>query len=153
MNEMILFCAFRYALGRRTSAPSLVAEEIMKNMDSISAYGKRQMIKEIGEALSLGDECDKMVWLSLKDALMKAINMKEKYYALFSCDAHKASSSVMIFKGFFTEEKLRDILLRDIEKGYYELADFVKVKEDNIKMIMVNIKYAYIVEAEINEEI
>ena len=152
MNEMILFCAFRYALGRRTSAPSLVAEEIIKNMGSISAYGKRQMIKEIEDAQSLGDECDKIVWLSLKDALMKAINMKEKYYALFSCDAHKAHSS-MRFKGFFTEEKLREILLRDIEKGYYELADFVKVKEDNIKMIMVNIKYAYIVEAEINEEI
>ena len=95
---------------------------------------------------------DKMVWLSLKDALMKAINMKEKYYALFSCDAHKASSS-MRFKGFFTEEKLRKILLRDIERGYYEIDDFVKVKEDHIKMIMVNIKYAYIVEAEINEEI
>lgn len=152
MNEMILFCAFRYALGRRTSAPSLVAEEIMKNMDSISAYGKRQMIKEIGDAQSLGDECDKMVWLSLKNALMKAVNMKEKYYALFSCDAHKAHSS-MRFKGFFTEEKLRDILLRDIERGYYELDDFVKVKEDNMKMIMVNIKYAYIVEAEIDEEI
>lgn len=152
MNEMILFCAFRYALGRRTSAPSLVAEEIMKNMGSISAYGKRQMIKEIEDAQFLGDECDKMVWLSLKDALMKAVNMKEKYYALFSCDAHKANSS-MRFKGFFTEEKLREILLRDIERGYYELADFVKVKEDNIKMIMVNIKYAYIVEAEINEEI
>ena len=152
MNEMILFCAFRYALGRRTSAPSLVAEEIMKNMGSISAYGKRQMIKEIEDAQFLGDECDKMVWLSLKDALMKAINMKEKYYALFSCDAHKASSS-MRFKGFFTEEKLREILLRDIEKGYYELDDFIKVKEDHIKMIMVNIKYAYIVEAEINEEI
>ena len=152
MNEMILFCAFRYALGRRTSAPSLVAEEIMKNMGSISAYGKRQMIKEIEDAQSLGDECDKMVWLSLKDALMKAVNMKEKYYVLFSCDAHKAYSS-MRFKGFFTEEKLRDILLRDIERGYYELDDFVEIKEDNIEMIMANIEYAYIVEAEIDEEI
>ena len=152
MREDILFYAFRYALGRRTAAPSIVGEEIIKNIDNISAYGREKMIREIDEHNCLGDKCDEETWLAVKEALKKSLGHKEKYYALFSCDAHKAHSS-MRFKGFFTEEKLREILLRDIEKGYYELADFVKVKEDNMKMIMVNIKYAYIVEAEIDEEI
>lgn len=65
----VLFYAFRYALGRKTGAPSTIADAIKDNLDEFAEWELKQIIKEIlgyeDFYESLGDHCDKVVWYSL----------------------------------------------------------------------------------------
>lgn len=73
-ERTIVVFAFRYALGRRTYAPSLVAGYITEHLDSFTETDRRQMAEEIEDAerdALLGDAGDAAVWLELKDRLMK----------------------------------------------------------------------------------
>ena len=69
VDKTILIFALRYALGRRTSAPSIVIEAIQDNID-IFDWEIEMMIKEIDECRDYGMECDKiqllgfMSWLA-----------------------------------------------------------------------------------------
>ena len=59
MREDILFYAFRYALGRRTAAPSIVGEEIIKNMGlEARSYSISQTYEISQVAEKLADEVD-----------------------------------------------------------------------------------------------
>lgn len=73
-ERTIVVFAFRYALGRRTYAPSLVAGYITEHLDSFTEHELNQMADEIEDAERdglLGDACDAAVWLELKDRLLK----------------------------------------------------------------------------------
>lgn len=73
-ERTIAVFAFRYALGRMTYAPSLVAGYITEHLDSFTEQDRKQMVDEIEDAERdrlLGDACDAEVWLELKDRLMK----------------------------------------------------------------------------------
>lgn len=67
--NLILCCAFRYALGRRTYVVSAVVDEIINNWNNISIFDKQRFRKEILEYLelngNLGHECDKQEWLRI----------------------------------------------------------------------------------------
>lgn len=63
--SMMLVTAERYALGRRTYIVEWVCEVISKNMNLLSEKDKQVMIRDIKEAYSYGDECDKIVWVNL----------------------------------------------------------------------------------------
>lgn len=68
----ILFFAFRYALGRRTFAPSIVAKEIKHNIKILPTSDLNNIATEIMEAWvvgGLGDECDIRTWTDLHDVI------------------------------------------------------------------------------------
>ena len=68
----ILFFAFRYALGRRTFTPSIVAKEIKNNIKVLPTSDLNNMATEIMEAWAvgcLGDECDVKTWMDLDDLI------------------------------------------------------------------------------------
>lgn len=63
--SMMLVTAERYALGRRTYIVEWVCEVISKNMNLLLEKDKQVMIRDIKEAYSYGDECNKIVWVNL----------------------------------------------------------------------------------------
>lgn len=72
--SFITFCAFRYALGRMTYVPSMVAEFIVTNINDIWTNDIKLMIKEITVAEDmkrLGMDIDVHTWLELR-AFLKA---------------------------------------------------------------------------------
>ena len=71
-DENILFFAFRYALGRTTTAPSIVVDEITKKIKRIRVSTRNQMRREIIEAIAndeAGHPCDIETWAALEVAL------------------------------------------------------------------------------------
>lgn len=69
--SMILVSAERYALGRRTYVVQWTCEIINKNMHLLSEKDKKVMIRDIEQAYSYGDECDKYEWMKLLEKLRK----------------------------------------------------------------------------------
>jgi hypothetical protein len=68
-QDILLFCAFRYALGRQTYVVGAIADIIKANWDHMS-QGRRDMFrKEIEEAIEKGYagsvNIDVPVWLSI----------------------------------------------------------------------------------------
>lgn len=53
-DELMLMFAFRYALGRRTSAPSEVADVLFRKWHELSTNMKTAIRKEIHDAISAG---------------------------------------------------------------------------------------------------
>ena len=73
VDKAILMFALRYALGRKTSAPSIVIEAIQDNIDGFNTWETEVMIKEIDECRDYGMECDKIQWLGFRDWLAKRL--------------------------------------------------------------------------------
>ena len=70
-NLLTLF-AFRYALGRRSMAPSIVSDLIRKYRDEITEMTRTTIVSEIVYGCEhhwIGDNCDVAEWLSLKREL------------------------------------------------------------------------------------
>jgi len=64
-DTLILMCAFRYALGRRTYIVDIIANEVKNNWDELPEYMRTLVHKEINEAISggyIGDDCDRESW-------------------------------------------------------------------------------------------
>ena len=80
--SIIIFCAFRYALGRKTYMPSIVQRFIRDNIDIVDTKDINLMIKEITEAEErdgLGDNnIDAPDWISLREFLKEEIIKREK---------------------------------------------------------------------------
>jgi len=71
-EELILLCAVRYALGRRSYIVGLVCNYIKKRLESLSFVAIGHIIDEITEAEKedgLGSEIDKNEWLNLRRIL------------------------------------------------------------------------------------
>ncbi len=65
VDEDILFCAFRYALGRKTYIVSVLTDEIHKQWHLLSDKTKSMIQKEIKVAIetdNAGWDCDKELW-------------------------------------------------------------------------------------------
>ena len=72
LNEFqdMYFYAFRYALGRTTSAPDTVAEHCIKRIKCFDDYHLNRICKEIDEAIerkAAGMECDVKTWQKLRN--------------------------------------------------------------------------------------
>ncbi len=70
--DILLFCAFRYALGRMTYIVSTAVELICKYIDALHPHTKLLMIKEITTAIAKGEagwDCDVQEWKVLLTAL------------------------------------------------------------------------------------
>ena len=64
-NVDILFCAFRYALGRKTYVVIEVVDYMIENWGFIAPYKKEMIQREIKEAItngSAGMDCDIKSW-------------------------------------------------------------------------------------------
>lgn len=76
-DELILLCAVRYALGRRSYMVSTVAEHVALNLGKLSKYCVDFIIRDIEEEIEFyhrsghtcGDACDERVWLNLLEKL------------------------------------------------------------------------------------
>ena len=69
--SVMLVCAVRYALGRRTYIVAWVCEFIRNNTDLLTERSKMAIIRDIEQQkdYGYGDECDKECWLALLDYL------------------------------------------------------------------------------------
>lgn len=69
--EMVLICALRYALGRRSYMVGIVTNYIdaVIRLGGLSDICKAAMITEIEQTPDYGDECDKADWLRLLEKL------------------------------------------------------------------------------------
>lgn len=67
--ELILSCAFRYALGRRTYIVNTVVSEILNNWEQINTQTLERFKKEILEHKvrynEIGRVCDEQEWMSI----------------------------------------------------------------------------------------
>lgn len=70
-QEDILFFAFRYALGRRTGAVTMVVDELKSKWhrigDSTKAQIKREILQYPQMYGTLGDQCDIEAWQEILD--------------------------------------------------------------------------------------
>ena len=65
VSEHTLIFAFRYALGRMSTAPSIVVDDLQRNWNQLSDFTKKQIKEEILEAIKLkraGMDCDIAEW-------------------------------------------------------------------------------------------
>jgi hypothetical protein len=68
-DEIMLFCAFRYALGRKTYVVSTVANRMISHFNEIDPVNRKKYVDEIDEAAkndNLGWEYDTNDWLRVK---------------------------------------------------------------------------------------
>lgn len=76
-HTYIMYMAFRYALGRRSTAPVTVQEYIAEHLDEFDKTQLRQMVKEIKDAKhmgALGDpRIDEQGWLDFAELLQDQI--------------------------------------------------------------------------------
>lgn len=64
-QDILLFCAFRYALGRRTYVVGTLADIIKSNWEHMPKTRREMFKKEIREAIKAdmgGDKCDIEEW-------------------------------------------------------------------------------------------
>lgn len=76
VDKHILIFALRYALGRKTSAPSIVSDNLLPNLKYFKLWELESIAKEITDAQlrnNLGDECDVRVWVNILDKVNKRI--------------------------------------------------------------------------------
>jgi hypothetical protein len=65
LPEDIMFFAFRYALGRRTAAPTMVRTYLSNHWELIPVHTQDQIKGEIQRAIETGragDQCDVETW-------------------------------------------------------------------------------------------
>lgn len=70
-DEDVLFFAFRYALGRRTGAVTLLVAQIKRHWKHLTPQTQKQIQDEINDFErmygNLGGECDKEAWQEILD--------------------------------------------------------------------------------------
>lgn len=67
-NRIVLMCAMRYALGRKTYVVSSVTSELIKNWSGFSKSDKEVMLKEIRKAIEenkAGMKMDVKRWIAV----------------------------------------------------------------------------------------
>lgn len=76
----IITFAFRYALGRMSMAPTIVADTIRKNINLIPTLDLHGMAHEIEmeyEVDGLGEDCDVRTWMNLQRDIEKELERRE----------------------------------------------------------------------------
>ena len=69
-DMVILLCAFRYALGRRTYVVDYVTTCLQKHWHALSKGDRSLIIREIGEAIErrhAGCDCDVRQWKAVAE--------------------------------------------------------------------------------------
>ena len=74
---VILNCAVRYALGRRTYIPSLVIEFIIPLLPSLDRETLRNFLTSIEYTDCLGDEIDELYWMTFRQKIKDELNSRQ----------------------------------------------------------------------------
>lgn len=77
-EQIILNCALRYSLSRKTYITSVVSDFIINKIPDLSQKTISVMIRDIEKTEDLGHECDKKNWLKLLEKLYDKKNSKTK---------------------------------------------------------------------------
>ena len=67
-EQDLLVCSFRYALGRRTGMPSIIAGYLREDWDKLNGWQQKQIHDDIKHATEhglAGDDCDVQTWKSI----------------------------------------------------------------------------------------
>ena len=75
--SLMLACAVRYALGRRTYVVSTVTDYVMDHLPQLDKKIMFSMIRDIKECQYYGHDCDKEDWMRLLAALEDAYAAKD----------------------------------------------------------------------------
>lgn len=75
-----LFFAFKYALGRKSAAPSIVMTAIINNIKNLDDNEIKRYIKEIENCKDFGLDTDKENWLNLKKDLEDELEFRNRKY-------------------------------------------------------------------------
>lgn len=82
---IILGCALRYALGRRTYIVSIITDYIIENIDDIETRDLIVMKRDIEEkrddpwgSKPLGDDCDVKDWMNLLSNINEEIKRRQE---------------------------------------------------------------------------
>lgn len=82
-GDLVLFAAFRYALGRQTYLSGAVIETIYEHLPVLTDEQLRQFVKEITQAEdrnSLGDpNIDAPAWLALRSRIQKHLEHRNTH--------------------------------------------------------------------------
>lgn len=74
-QDILICCAFRYALGRRTYVVSAIVDYILKNWENFSPYRQEMFQKEIIDYEkaygNLGQSVDKEQWYKILKKVTK----------------------------------------------------------------------------------
>lgn len=77
-NELadLLFCTFRYAIGRQTYVVEIACRLISKYQEALDANTKNKLIQELGVALASGalSQIDSPMWAELHAHLIGGSN-------------------------------------------------------------------------------
>ena len=102
IDDILLFCAFRYALGRMTYVVSHVANIIQSNSEHMEDIEKEKYVKEILEYFNnqgkIGMSFDTEVWLKLACFLdnSNSYDLEANYY---KTDKWESIKNAFKFKG------------------------------------------------------
>jgi len=80
-EDILLFFAFRYSLGRCSMAPCIVSDYIIEDKKRIKSKWLKKMIKEIKEAIEdkvAGWEMDEKMWDNLSNILKQELKERDK---------------------------------------------------------------------------
>ena len=75
--SVILFFAVRYALGRQSYAPSLVADVVRENLKQLETTELEAILQETYQVRNLGMPCDVEVWRTLREDIRKELAGQE----------------------------------------------------------------------------
>lgn len=116
-EEILLACAFRYCLGRRTYVVSSCVSELKKKYHLLGDHFKERTMKEIDEAdfeENLGDSFDAREWRTIRNLMdmtnrytllankyqtdewvkVQAFEMNGKYYSIPDCHEYHTVKDV-----------------------------------------------------------
>lgn len=101
-EEVVLFCAFRYALGRKTGVVSSVCAELKKNYHSFSTNSRNMIAQEIQDYQdkygNVGMDFDNIEWNLVKwlfdTSRVTKIRIKSNHNIWRECDAIKGEDGV-----------------------------------------------------------
>ena len=75
LNDL-MWCAFRYALGRMTYVPATIAAIIVENIDHLNKTTRESIVRDIDKALiddQAGMKCDSEEWKIVKHKLLSCL--------------------------------------------------------------------------------
>ena len=95
--SLIVFSAFRYALGRRTYVVGVVCDYIKENIGMIESKHLPLLAAEIEDAEEynmLGDPCDRKEWLNLKTFINDYLKRQEELHQVEVLSANQIAKGV-----------------------------------------------------------
>ena len=79
VDQTLLIFAFRYALGRTSTAPSIVVDTLLEHIEELSDTVLECLTYDADEGPILGMDCDKEQWSKLQDSAKAEIERRSGF--------------------------------------------------------------------------